>query len=281
MENVTLLPRGKVVELAHPYINSHVYTRITTTNHGDFRNSNGENLDNLHELSKFYNATTVVQMIPKHGTEIQIFKQAPLNPHGTVFLNGDAIIFRGSHGEIGCLIHCSWMTLSKGIIEKVVKTLKNTTSILKRDFHPQIYSGICQRCYEVDETVMMEISPTKYKSAYRNSHDKYHKKLNLSEVMREKLVNLGFNREKITNINLCSCHHNYQDLSNGHGDIKSKDKLLYSLRERQDIKRNLIFSHLPLSNTIISATTGNCPYLLFILKERRKITNHKGLITVH
>lgn len=227
---------------------------ITTVKSGDFRIGVKANSCNRANLMSYYKAERFVQLFPEHGITIAAHHARQHDYKASEALLGDVLIFRGLKEEVICMVHCSWMTLASEIIEKALTVLPALSGKKLSNFKALLYPGVCQMCYEVDEKIMKKISYKKYRKAYRQGNDREHKQLDLSKIIRMKLRELNFNK-RLQQINVCSGHSCFRGNLDG-------EKILYSYRGRNDAKRNLIYSYLVQSKIIVSATTGNCPYLI-------------------
>ncbi len=229
---------------------SPIMAGITTTLFGDFRPENLDTERRIKVLQELVGASCHGQLIPDHGTKIAKFITGCADEAAI----GDAVIYGNDKIGYLAIVHCSWITLSKGIL---YKTIERLDKINFWDFgqSPQafIYPGICQLCYEVSHDVVKELLfGNIYNHPYFQFIDKHHWLLNLSGYIRHQLIEIVMRPQGIRTIATCSAHSRNYD-----------QYLFYSHRARQEKERNAIFAKLPDDDKLIIATTGDCPYVIF------------------
>lgn len=228
---------------------------ITTTKFGDFR-LNGhpdKHHQKLESISRIIHVKNYLRFIPQHSPGV-IRLDKKLN-NNKIF-DCDSVIYCPDQWLFMAMIHCSWITLLKRIIENSFEKIdkpENLTAV--------IYHGICQDHYEVKQDVVRAFTREKesYQQHFFDNNGKIH--LNLSGLIQEKLLESGIRQKNIKNIKICSSHSAYKDFS----DLNSRfnpNRAFYSLRFFGDAKRNLIFAKLNGYDFFIASTTGNCPYVI-------------------
>lgn len=113
------------------------------------------------------------------------------------------ILLTNQDGEFVAAIHAGWRGLINGIIEKTIAQLSNYQATQMVAF---IGPAICQKCFEVDDSVLSEfkqkdIESIQYFAAGLQSGKFY---ADLRKIAELKLLRLGLLSENISNQNICT-----------------------------------------------------------------------------
>lgn len=223
---------------------------VTTNLMGDFKSTNPGSEERIKNLQNITYANCHGRLIPNHGTDIVKF----IPQHTDESFHGDACIYGNDQIGYLCLVHCSWITLKKGIIYLSLKKINQLGCYPQKAF---IYPGICQICYEVDSLLRDKFNLIHNYGACFKSLRKDHWLLDLYNLISGILTEHGIS-SGINTIASCSAHSTMEVTA-----IKVKQPAFFSHRARQDERRNAIFAKLPGDDKLIISTTGDCPYVIF------------------
>lgn len=248
MKNCVLSQNGKVITFS----DENIFFGLTTTQFGDFSSDNG-NAENSQEkiknLTKKTQTGACLHITPRHDSAMSLVGEVN-NEFSTS--KSDVLLLQNYIG----IIHCSYITLADKIIEKAMPYMEIFFNSNIKNIKAIIYSGICQKCYEVGKDVFDAFNQnSNYKKFFKKNGKPKKYQLDLAGLIKYKLVNLGVSG--INTITICSHHNTFKDFNNN-GNNK---KILFSHR-RQEMERNLIFCKLQGYDVLLSATTGNCPYVI-------------------
>ncbi|PLX27927.1 hypothetical protein C0583_01670 [Candidatus Parcubacteria bacterium] len=216
---------------------------ITTRDAGNFRMSDKNFWINMFNISnhRAIQSGKFNFMKPEHETRIRSIKENNID-----HFSGDGLFYKHQDRFVA-MIHCSHITISKGIIFKTFNNIKSFVSIDK--LNAFIYPGICQDCYEVREDVIQKFQD--HSKCFKNhKSDSSKKMMDIAKIIHEQVFKSGIHDKNINTIKTCSAH-----------TVISYTPAFYSWRARKETSRNLIFVKLPNSEKLLCSNTGDCPYL--------------------
>jgi len=161
-----------------------------------------------------------------HSDSIHFVKTLPFER-----LNGDALITDRPHVFLSirtadCLpvfivstnpkavaaVHCGWRGTSKGLIQKVVKSMNRTLGAQPDSLVVALGPSIEQRCYEVGSDVKKSFKNQKTASRFFGAHPKQEEKyfFDLKGMNRSQLLDVGVEDKNIHSVDLCTrCEKNF------------------------------------------------------------------------
>lgn len=232
---------------------------ITTRQFGDCRITNNEHNPRIIRLMKMFQTDECVRMVPNHTPKIQLSLALEGGAIKTAKCDGIIHFKELQRREFVSLIHCGWITVADGIVEKAVKNILLWRPVASSDIKAVIYGGICRDCYEVEFDVIEQFQ--EHADCFITGAESGKYQLNLSKIILQKLLRKGLARENIRNIDICSHHHCFKHINASYRYVWNDGSLLFSHR-RGEVERNLVLAKLKNDNTLIAGTTGNCPYVI-------------------
>jgi hypothetical protein len=223
---------------------------ITTSKCGDF----GYNYSNgffdrkwkksAKKIVEIVNAKEAFFLRPNHC------KKVDLNPKkngGCIkVVDSDYYFQQTAGGSWLGLIHCSWITLDKGLVEIALRRLIRKIGNDYQSFGLYVYSGICPRCYEVMDDVAARFRGDFSEYILPNIQpDKYN--LDLAGIINAKLSRLGLNAQLLE---FCPHHFNVDG------------NFIFFSHRRKEKKRNLVYA--VKDECMLAGTTGDCPYVIVV-----------------
>lgn len=257
MDNCVLSKNNQLVI----FKNKRLLCGITTTKFGNCQIGAGHNAK-IKELMEMTKTDNCLYLVPSHGNRIlaafRVCGIETIKYHdGIIYSHNMLDIYNSNILEfIGC-IHCGWRSVVSGILEKALDDALILCKDGIKNIKAIIYNGICQNCYKVRDDVYNKFGKGYKKYFTHNQKDKY--QLNLSGIIRQKLIDNGLENKRITTVNLCSHHHRFKDLNLR---LAWDDQPLLFSHRHNELERNLIFVKPKSDNTLIAGTTGNCPYVI-------------------
>ncbi|MBP3820502.1 peptidoglycan editing factor PgeF [bacterium] len=178
-------------------------------------NNNLEVKNNINIIEN-YLGNNLISPTQTHSANIQIVKPLVKNYPDTdglilidnsqaIFLNfADCVplIFYDKKQNIGAISHAGWRGTAQKIGELTVKKLIQKFNSNINDICAVIGPAICENCYEVGEEVYSVFNPTKTKQE-PTLYDRKVRKLNLKEINRKQLAQIGI--KKIDICPYCTC----------------------------------------------------------------------------
>ncbi len=113
------------------------------------------------------------------------------------------IYFYDPKKELIGIVHAGWRGTKSEIVKKMINIfIKHQSNI--NDIKVVIGPGICKSCFEVQDDVIKEMNFTFIKDCYiyKKNVDRYY--LDLKEINKRILLNLGINEDNITVNNICT-----------------------------------------------------------------------------
>jgi hypothetical protein len=245
---IDLLENGEVIR----FNGLPIIAGVTTTRFGNFRSSDLNFKKRTEELAEFFEAELYSVLVPNHGTIIK----TGYSRNGNEALVGDCIIYLDGLGGVLALIHCSWATLSKGILENSLAIYSEMARGIVGETKAFIYPGICEKCYEVDDLVLNSFKDYDRKSFVDGK--KGHYNFSLSNCILNRLKRQGFSEKNLQIGYTCSAHQIFYEKQS----LLVREFVFYSYRARKEMERNAVFVKIPGDNRLLLSSTGDCPYVI-------------------
>jgi hypothetical protein len=240
---------------------------LTTVKAGDF-SLNGSKAIAMEYFLNLTSADRCMRMAPKHSNHI-VYGENNSSQSTRVFAC-DGIIYEKTNQGVLSFLHCGWKSLAQNIIEAGVRDMTTWCQVFPNSIKAIIYSGICPSCYLVKNDVFQEFleKDQNYKQFFTLTNSQGYK-FDLAGLINWQLIKAGLSRKSIHRFDLCSHHHCFLDFDYPASSHNGHKFLLFSQR-RDEEKRNFFFAKLPGDNTVITGTTGNCPYVVLHYLENKK-----------
>ena len=236
-----------------------IHCGLTTIKLGNFA-LNCAREDQMNKFMTKVGATKCIRMKPEHKNRI-VYRGSDedhtLNPS-----HCDGILFESPETEFITFLHCGRKSLSQSILKIAVNNLATWAHIKPANIKAVVYSGICPSCYLVKDDVFHEFArqDRNYRQFFVPTNNQSYK-FDLAGLINWQLMETGLSKGNIHRFDLCSHHHRFLDFNYPSPSHDGHKFLLFSQR-RDEEKRNFFFAKFYHDKTVITGTTGNCPYVV-------------------
>ncbi len=256
MKNCVLSQNGQLIN----FKGIPIQCGLTTVEAGDF-SLNGSRAVAMKYFLNLVNADNCMRMVPQHSNHI-IYGENNSSQSTQVFACDDIIYEKTNQGVLSFL-HCGWKSLAQNIIEAGVRDMTTWCQVFPNSIGAIIYSGICPSCFLVkDDVYHVFVSKGRsYKQFFKSTNIKGEYQFDLAALIKWELTKAGLLEKNIHRFDLCSHHHRFLDFNYPSSCLNGHKFLLFSKR-RDEEKRNFFFAKFYHDKTVVTGTTGNCPYVV-------------------